>query len=134
MPVAGCHVLPLSVETSTPATTPPVSEAVPLIVVWVPSATDAGAPVIVDTGLVVSVVLVAARRSVSRVVGWTPMSANRFTVACRMFLSGVLSAGFQSDRPQAHWTVPAPNTSAPLGARYKVMLWVADWPSSTFVA
>src|SRR3954453_3383213 len=39
VPVAGCHVAPPSVETSTPATTPPLSEAVPEIVSSVPSAT-----------------------------------------------------------------------------------------------
>ena len=60
------------------------------------------------------------------------MSANRFTVACCMLGSGGLPLGsvlplFQAlvlSRPQAHWTVPAPNTSAPLGARYRVRWWV----------
>jgi hypothetical protein len=37
LPVAGCHVLPPSVEISTPATTPPLSLAVPEIVVVAPS-------------------------------------------------------------------------------------------------
>ena len=40
VPVAGCHVVPPSVETSTPATIPPpVSAAVPLIVTLAPSPT-----------------------------------------------------------------------------------------------
>ena len=38
MPVAGCQVVPPSVETSTPATAPPASVAVPEIVNRVPSA------------------------------------------------------------------------------------------------
>ena len=43
--VAGCQVVPPSVETSTPATTPPpVSVAVPLIVTDEPSARSAPAP------------------------------------------------------------------------------------------
>src|SRR5262249_22016976 len=33
-PVAGCQVVPPSTETSTPPTTPPVSDAVPVIVTW----------------------------------------------------------------------------------------------------
>src|SRR5690349_9432694 len=38
VPVAGCQVLPPSVDTSTPATTPPLSVAVPLTVTCEPSA------------------------------------------------------------------------------------------------
>ena len=36
VPVAGCHVLPLSVETSTPATRPPTSGSVvpAIVIVW----------------------------------------------------------------------------------------------------
>ena len=30
-----------------------------------------------------------------------------------------------ASRPHDHWTVPAPKTSAPRGARYSVRLWVA---------
>ena len=38
-PVAGCQVVPPSVETSTPPTTPPVSVAVPVMVVKLPDCT-----------------------------------------------------------------------------------------------
>ena len=37
VPVAGCHVEPPSTDTSTPATTPPVSLAVPVTVTGTPS-------------------------------------------------------------------------------------------------
>ena len=129
VPVAGCHVVPPSVETSTPATTPPTSLAVPEIVVLAPSwrlAPFAGEAMLA-VGFVVSVDFVAVLRpsAGSSANGWTPMSANRLTVACCMFLSGGLLLGlvadashaFVSSRPQDHCTVPAPNTSAPLGAR-----------------
>src|ERR1700712_4634272 len=56
--VAGCHVLPPSVETSTPAMTPPPpSVAVPVIMTLVPSVrlAPAAGDVIVDVGFVVSV-------------------------------------------------------------------------------
>ena len=63
--VAGCQVLPPSVETSTPATTPPpASVAVPVIVTAAPSwrfAPTAG-EVIVELGGAVSVDAVAARQ------------------------------------------------------------------------
>src|SRR5215471_8370112 len=63
-PVAGCHVVPPSTETSTPATTPPVSAAVPVIVKAVPGGTfePAGGAVIVELGAVVSADAVAAVR------------------------------------------------------------------------
>ena len=63
--------------------------------------------------------------------GWAPMSANRLTVACSMLGSGGLRwvggaiPGVQLARPQDHCTVPAPKTSAPLGARYSVRWCVA---------
>ena len=60
--MAGCQVEPPSVDTSTPATTPPpVSAAVPVIVTFVPSVTFAPAAgdVIVEVGAVVSVDFVA---------------------------------------------------------------------------
>src|SRR3954451_9455701 len=41
VPVAGCHDVPPSIETSTPPTTPPTSLAVPLIVTGEPTATVA---------------------------------------------------------------------------------------------
>ncbi len=55
------------------------------------------------------------------------MSANRLTVACWTAVSevGRASAEWLLSRPHAHWTVPAPKTRAPLGARYIVRWWVA---------
>ena len=41
--------------------------------------------VMVDTGGVVSAEADAASNPACSVAGWTPMSANRFTVACCMF-------------------------------------------------
>lgn len=65
--------------------------------------------------------------------GCRPMSANKLTVACWMFLSGQfgstptrvesefassggtpVSVSWCASKPQLHWTVPAPNTRAPL--------------------
>jgi hypothetical protein len=83
--------------------------------------------VIVDVGAVVSVDGDAAARPAMSVVAWAPMSAKRLTVACCMTGSGdavvggpLLFQAFVSSRPHDHCTVPAPNTSAPLGARYMV--------------
>src|SRR4029450_8778591 len=108
---------PPSVETSTPATTPPVSAAVPVTVTWLPSVTVAplDGDVNVAVGAVVSVVLVARIRPEIGAYGCTPMSANRFSVACRWVVFGVLPIGLALSRPHDHWTVPAPKTSAPLG-------------------
>src|SRR6266566_8853030 len=122
VPVAGSQVLPPSVDTSTPATTPPpASPAVPVIVTVVPSEmlAPAAGDVIVDVGAVVSVDAVAAVSPEISVEGCAPMSANRLTVTCCMVESD-LPDGFALSRPHDHWTVPAPNTSAPLGARYSV--------------
>src|SRR3954447_6810425 len=105
-------------------TPPPVSAAVPVSVTFDPSATDAGGLVIVDVGAVVSVDGDARTRPVASAPGWAPMSAKRFTVAWRMFGSDV-PCEFHVFRPHAHCTVPAPNTSAPLGARYIVRVCVA---------
>ena len=58
MPFAGCQVLPPSVDTSTPATTPPpASAAVPEIVTWLPSCSVAPVvgELITEVGAVVSV-------------------------------------------------------------------------------
>src|SRR5271169_3859385 len=75
-PVAGCQVAPLSVDTSTPATTPPTSVAVPWIVTLVPVGTAAPATgeVMMETGGVVSVEAVALVRPVCNVTGCTPIS------------------------------------------------------------
>src|SRR5262249_21465397 len=84
-PLAGCHVAPPLTETSTPPTTPPPpSVAVPLMVTvlpWVRIEPPVG-ETIVEVGAVVSVDAVAATSPAWRVAGCTPMSANRFTVAC----------------------------------------------------
>src|SRR4051794_34086728 len=97
VPVAGCHVLPPSVETSTPATTPPASLAVPVIVVVAPSwrlAPFAG-DVMVAVGAVLSVDLLAtlSPSAGSSANGCTPMSAKRLTVACCMLLSSGVPEG-----------------------------------------
>jgi hypothetical protein len=125
--VAACHVEPPSVETSTPATTPPpVSVAVPVIVTALPSASlapDAG-EVIVEVGGVVSVDLLAGASSELSVEGCAPISARRLTVACSMLGSGGFALGsvdwtshaLNFASPHDHCTVPAPNTRAPLGA------------------
>ena len=74
--------------------------------------------VIVETGGVVSAEAVAVVSPVRMVAGWAPMSANRFTVACCIAVSGVVVlTSWLPSSPHDHCTVPAPNTSAPLAAR-----------------
>src|SRR4051812_13533975 len=127
VPLAGCQRVPPSVETSTPATVPPpASDAVPVTVTVLPLGTvdPSAGEVIVAVGAVWSVVAVAATSPVCRVDGCAFMSASRFTVACCMSRStGVPEKSWSASRPQDHWTVPAPKTRAPLGARYSVRLW-----------
>ncbi len=118
--MAAFQVEPPSVDTSTRATTPPESAAVPWMVTGFSAGTvtpEAGL-VTVTAGPVVSVEAVAATRLLCRVSGWTPMSARMFTVACCMRASSVttVSSGLYVGmlvRPHDHCTVPAPNTSAP---------------------
>src|SRR5260221_6143728 len=85
--------------------------------------------VIVEVGGVVSVDAVAVVSPEIGEAGWAPMSANRLTVACCMARSGAgppaSPAPVGLARPYDHCTVPAPNTRAPLGARYSVRWWVA---------
>ena len=82
--------------------------------------------VIVELGAVASAVGVAAVRPVMSVPGCEPMSANRLTVACCMLvLAAALPRSWLASSPHDHWTVPAPNTRAPLAALYSVMLWTA---------
>src|SRR5689334_19709965 len=83
-PDAGCQVVPPSVDTSTPPTTPPTSLAVPEMPMALPACTvpPPAGEVITTVGAVVSVDPEAAVRPEIRVTGWTPMSARRFTVAC----------------------------------------------------
>jgi hypothetical protein len=124
-PVAACQCAPPSVETSTAATIPPpVSVAVPVTVTLCPEGREAfgAGEVIVELGAVASVDCVSWTRPLCSVSGCAPMSASRLTVACCMRPSG---AGTElpdavecwSSRPRLHWVVPAPKTSAPLGAR-----------------
>src|SRR6476659_4616088 len=92
----------------------------------------------VETGAVASLDGAAATRPAPRVPGCAPMSPNRFTVACCTFGSGSLRLcsvrywlhALTLARAQDHCTVPAPNTSAPLGARYRVRWWVPGLTSS----
>ena len=70
---------------------------------------------IVDVGGVVSVDAVAGVSPDISVAGCTPMSANRFTVACCMAGSVLPVSPAPLSRPHDHCTVPAPNTRAPLG-------------------
>ncbi len=118
VPDAGCHVAPPSTDTSTPATTPPVSLAVP-VTLTVPGTVAPGNGVLMTvTGAVVSVEAEAGTMPAARVPGCAPMSASRFTVACCMRRSvGAEPRSWTSSRPHDHWIVPAPNTSAPPGCR-----------------
>jgi hypothetical protein len=121
-PVAGCQVVPPSVETSTPPTTPPpVSVAVPATVTTLPCARVVlfNGVVTVDVGAVVSVDAVAGASVSSGVPGCTPMSANTLTVACCAFGSAASPVWFPI-RVNDQLIVPASNTRAPLGARYSV--------------
>ena len=89
--MAGCHDVPLSVETSTPPTLPPpASVAVPVTVSGWPTGTVAPAAgvAMVDVGAVVSLLALAADNPDCRVAGCAPMSANRLTVAWRTAVVG----------------------------------------------
>jgi hypothetical protein len=114
-------VSPPSVDTSTAATwPPPASVAVPLIVTSEPLGIEAPAAgaVIVAVGGSVSVVGVGMIRPARSVVGLTPMSVNMFSVAWRIRVSAAgLEMSCRLSSPHDHWTVPEPQTSAPLGAR-----------------
>src|SRR6267142_5657664 len=79
-PVAGCHVVPPSTDTSTPATAPrsagvlvesptPKSWACPLIVAGVPTWKAAGTEPMVDAGGVVSPDAVAANNPTRKLPG-----------------------------------------------------------------
>jgi len=123
VPAAGSQEAPPSVDTSTPETRPPPeSAAVPAIVIDEPAATDAplAGEVIVEVGGARSVDAVAATRPscTCSVPGCAPMSAKRLTVACCIRRSaGSEPRSCDASRPQVHWTVPAPKTSAPLAWR-----------------
>src|SRR6478609_6593724 len=74
VPVADFHVAPLSLDTSTPATRPAASAAVPVSVTTSPffCACPAAGVLIVTVGPAVSVDFVAALIPVINVVGWAP--------------------------------------------------------------
>src|SRR4051812_30722590 len=99
---------------------PPESAAAPVTVTADPAVKllpEAG-EVIIEVGAVWSVAAVAATIPVWREPGCAPISANRLTVACCMGTLGVVDwLLWVPSRPQDHWIVPAPNTSAPLAAR-----------------
>ena len=87
---------------------------------------------IVGVGAAMSVEALAAASPLCSVLGWMPMSANRFTVACCIAaFAGALPRSWSESSPHDHCTVPPPNTSAssptpaPLESRYSVRLWVA---------
>src|SRR5664279_510863 len=83
VPVAGCHVAPPSTVTSTPATTPPESVAVPETVTWVPSAMFPAVGVLMVTaGGGWALEADVATRPGCKLVGWTPMSARTLIVSC----------------------------------------------------
>ena len=133
--MAGCHVVPPSIDTSTPATCPPKSAAVPVRVTLVPLAklVLAAGEEMVTVGLVMSVDALAAVMPLISVAGCTPMSASRLTTSCCRPVSGasgVVLLSWLLSRPQANWMVPAANTSAPLAARYSVM-WCVVVPAVT---
>ena len=89
---------------------------------------------IVDVGGVVSVDFVAATRPDSqrrRLRAHIGEQVDRRLL--HVGVRRVARPGSRSSRPQLHWIVPAPNTSAPLGARYSVRWWVAVPPSTSLV-
>ncbi len=112
---------PLSIDTSTPATRPPMSDAVPSTVTRLPCAMvdpDVGW-LTLTVGGVVSIDL----SLVSKAGG----DGGGDGIHIRQDVDGRLPDPRVSDiavavvvisRPHAHWMLPAENTSAPLGARY----------------
>src|SRR6185295_3619792 len=89
VPSAVRHVAPLSTETSTAATTPPTSLAVPVIVIGLPLWTCApiAGDVMTEFGATMSLdgmVAISGRvgsAPICRVAGCAPMSASSVTVA-----------------------------------------------------
>src|SRR6185295_18938347 len=90
VPSAVRHVAPLSTETSTAATTPPTSLAVPVIVTGLPlwACAPIVGDVITEIGAITSLDGIVAIRGrfgsapVCSVAGAAPMSASRVIVAC----------------------------------------------------
>ena len=106
VPVADFQVLPPSVDTSTPTTTPPpVSDADPLMVTALPEMNEAPAAGLAMTvvGPVVSLEAVAGVRPDWRLPGCEPMSASRFTIACFIRTSAAaLPRSCVASRPHDH--------------------------------
>ena len=128
VPAARRQVAPPSTDTSTAATTPSASAAVPVTVSGVPTGTSApvAGHVTTDVGGVWSADVDGYTRFDCSVAGSAPMSASTLAVACCIRACGAPeSRGWVSSRPHAHWQVPVAHTRAPLGARYSVRRWVA---------
>jgi hypothetical protein len=127
IPVAGCQVAPPSTDTSTPATTPAASVAVPDTVTWVPNAmVPLTGWAMLTTGAVWSPDADAATNPACRLVGWTPISASRLMVPC--WIAGIAPCVLRSwvpSSPQPYWMVPALKTNAPDAARYSLKWWVS---------
>src|SRR6266542_1290431 len=92
VPMAGCQVLPPSVDTSTPATTPPTSAAVPVMEMLAPLVNEAPAvgEVMTEVGSVVSVDRLAGTKPVRSEPGCAFMSASKLMVACCMLTSAAV--------------------------------------------
>ena len=121
-------------DTADPTTA--VSDAVPVMVtVWPTGKEVPPVGVTIDeTGATVSVDAVVRTSPDWIESGWMPISANRLTVACCMRGSTVeLSLMWSLSSPHDHRVVPAPKTSAPLGALYKRQI-VRGGPRSRGVA
>src|SRR5438067_2869986 len=89
-PLAGCHVVPPSVDTSMPPTTPPPeSLAVPVIVTatFACRLAPADGAVMTEVGAAISLDADAATRPVCRFAGCALRSAKRLTVACCILTS-----------------------------------------------
>src|SRR2546429_2942333 len=107
-PLARCHVVAPSTETSTALTTPPpASAAVPAIVTADSAAMLAPVDglVIVETGADTSVLSVAGNIPGCIDPGWVPMSASRLIVACCMATSGVALP----ESADVSWCVSSPH-------------------------
>ena len=127
VPVARCQVAPPSTDTSTAASRPPASDAVPVTVTSPETELPAAGEVIALTGATESDDAVAATSPDCMEPGCVPMSANRLRVACCILTSAteVPSRWSPPSSPQDQRTVPEAKTSAPLGRRCSVALCVA---------
>src|SRR5438093_13327314 len=86
-PLAWCHFVPPSTDTSTaPSAPPPPSLAVPLTAVDAPTNTvvPSAGDVIAEVGVIASIEGLHAVSGDFRLPSSTPMSASHLSVACRM--------------------------------------------------